>query len=73
MHFYLEEYILSQKSVSEKANKVKFWNRDMLFLQNAKKCIESNNIERFAMLNEEMRGLSHYFGSYCDDIDKLDK
>lgn len=44
----------------------------LLFLQKARKVIETGERDDFRSLIEDMRGLSHYFCSYCKDTKTLD-
>jgi hypothetical protein len=46
--------------------------RDQAFLHTAEEALQRCNQESLRSLLEEMRGLRHYFGSYCSDLSRLD-
>lgn len=69
----IEELTDSAKSPAEAQGKTEFWQRDKAFIQDARKCLFSNELERVQWLLEQMRNLSQGFGSYCSDLKKIDR
>jgi hypothetical protein len=65
--FIREQWLMNHGSSSEE-----IFDRDARFIELATQKVGACSEEAMQNLLEEMRGLSHYFGSYCRDQRKLE-
>ena len=68
----IRELILKSKESAEKQQKSEYLERDLDFIEQAESVLVSCEAEKLQQLIDEMRGLSHYFGSYSLSIEQLD-
>jgi hypothetical protein len=64
----LEEFILRQRELAQQTGRKEGWERDWAFLKTVRELVSRySKDEMRKFLEVDFRGLSHYFGAYCDD------
>ncbi len=69
----LRTYVLAQQEQVNNKIASEYLQRDRRFLEGAHAALAACSPKEITDLLEEMRGLRHYFGSYCADLHRLDE
>lgn len=68
----IRQFIDKERTQAEKQLKLEYWERDMRLLDKIEENMLNCKETTLKKLLVDIRGLSHYFGSYVSDTDKLD-
>ena len=68
----VEKLTDSAKTEAQASGRGEFWQRDKEFISAVRGCLVSNDPDRIRWAFDQMRNLSQGFGSYCDDMKRLD-
>jgi len=68
----LRSYVVAEQGRVRNHVGPEFLHRDLRFLHAADSALSECDLNQIQALLGDMRGLRHYFGSYCSDLNRLD-